>query len=150
MAGTENNKAIELRFTTEVLNEHNLDVLSELVAEDFIEQNPAPGQGAGREGLRQVLAQMIEAFPDMSRGTEEEVAEGDRVAGWGFWSGTHRGGFMGIPADRPHSLRGVREYGLLPRRQDRGESHHHGRDGTDAAAGVISGPASAEATGEPA
>ena len=47
MTSTENNKAIERRFTTEVLNEHNLNVLSELVAEDFIEQNPAPGQGRG-------------------------------------------------------------------------------------------------------
>jgi steroid delta-isomerase-like uncharacterized protein len=150
MTSTENNKAIERRFTTEVLNEHNLNVLSELVAEDFKEQNPAPGQGAGREGLRHFLAQMIEAFPDMSWGTEEEVAEGDRVAGWGFWSGTDRGTFMGIPATgRTVSV----EYWNMD----------HFRDGKIAESriimdvmgllqqlGVVSAPASAEATGAPA
>jgi steroid delta-isomerase-like uncharacterized protein len=97
MTSTEKNKAMDQRFETEVLNEHNLDVLPELVAKDFIEQNPPPGQGPGREGLRQFLAEMIEAFPDMRWGTEEAVAEGDRTAGWGFWSGTHRGTFMGVP-----------------------------------------------------
>jgi steroid delta-isomerase-like uncharacterized protein len=150
MTGTENNKAIELRFTTEVLNEHNLDVLSELVAEDFIEQNPAPGQGAGREGLRQFLAQMIVAFPDMSWGTEEEVAEGDRVAGWGFWSGTHRGTFMGIPATgRTVSV----EYWNMDYFRD--GKIAEGRIIMDVMGllqqlGMIPGPASAEATGAPA
>jgi steroid delta-isomerase-like uncharacterized protein len=97
VTNTQHNKATDLRFVTEVLSEHNLDVLSELIAEDFIEQNPPPGQGPGREGLRQFLAEMFEAFPDMSWGVEEAVAEGDRVAGWGTWEGTHRGTFMAIP-----------------------------------------------------
>ena len=97
MTSTENNKAMDLRFATEVLSEHNLDVLTELVAEDFIEQNPPPGQGPGREGLRQFLAQLFDAFPDLSWRVEEMVAEGDRVASWSTWKGTHRGTFMGLP-----------------------------------------------------
>jgi steroid delta-isomerase-like uncharacterized protein len=98
MTSSEDNKATDLRFATEVLNEHNLDVLSELVAEDFVEQNPPPGQGPGREGLRHFLAHMFEAFPDLSWRVEEMVAEGDRVAAWSTWEGTHRGMFMGIPS----------------------------------------------------
>ena len=97
MSSAENNKAIDLRFVEEVLNQHDLDVLPELVAEDFVEQNPPPGQGPGREGLRQFLAQMFEAFPDLRWRVEEMVAEGDRVAAWSTWTGTHRGMFFGVP-----------------------------------------------------
>jgi steroid delta-isomerase-like uncharacterized protein len=97
MTSVENNKAIDRRFANEVLNGHNLDVLPDLVAEDFVEQNPPLGQGPGREGLRQFLAQMFEAFPDLRWRVEEMVAEGDRVAAWSTWEGTHRGTFLGVP-----------------------------------------------------
>jgi steroid delta-isomerase-like uncharacterized protein len=97
MTSVEDNKARDLRFVEEVLNQHHLDVLPDLVAEDFLEQNPPPGQGPGREGLRQFLAQMFEAFPDLRWRVEEMVAEGDRVAAWSTWTGTHRGTFFGVP-----------------------------------------------------
>ena len=74
MTDVESNKALDRRFVDEVLNQHDLDALTELVAEDFVEQNPPPGQGPGREGLRQFLAQMFEAFPDLRWRIEEAVA----------------------------------------------------------------------------
>jgi steroid delta-isomerase-like uncharacterized protein len=149
MTNTENNKATDLRFATEVLTGHNLDVLSELVAEDFIEQNPPPGQGPGREGLRQFLRQMFDAFPDLSWRVEKMVAEGDSVASWSTWEGTHRGTFMGIPATgRTVSVEAW--------------TMDHFRDGKVAESriimdtmglmqqlGVVPGPASAEAAGAP-
>jgi steroid delta-isomerase-like uncharacterized protein len=82
----------------EVLSRHNLDVLPDLVAEDFVEQNPPPGQGPGREGLRQFLSAMFEAFPDLDWELQEMVAEADCVASWSNWSGTHAGVFFGVPA----------------------------------------------------
>jgi steroid delta-isomerase-like uncharacterized protein len=97
VTNVEENKAIDLRIMNEVLNGHDLDVLPELVAEDFVEQNPPPGQGPGREGLRQFLARFLEAFPDLRWRLEEMVAEGDRVASWSTWQGTHRGEFFGVP-----------------------------------------------------
>jgi steroid delta-isomerase-like uncharacterized protein len=97
MTIAEDNKTVDLRFVAEVLNEHNLDVLDELVAEDFCEQNPPPGQGPGREGLRQFLAHMFTAFPDLNWRVEDVVAEGDLVAAWSTWTGTHRATFLGIP-----------------------------------------------------
>lgn len=91
-------KALERRFAEEVLDGHDLGVLPELVAEDFVEQNPPPGQGPGREGLRKFLDGMFEAFPDLRWGIEDMVAEGDRVAARSTWTGTHRGAFFGVPA----------------------------------------------------
>jgi len=92
----EENLAVGRRLVAEVLSGHNLDVLPELVHEDFVEQNPAPGQGPGREGFRQFLAYLFSAFPDVRWTVQETVAEDDKVAAWSIWEGTHQGTFLGI------------------------------------------------------
>ena len=87
------------RFVDEVINGHDLDrALTELVAEGFVEQNPLPGQGPGRVGLREVLAGMFAGFPDLRWDVQATVVEGDRVASFSYWTGTHQGDFLGIPA----------------------------------------------------
>jgi steroid delta-isomerase-like uncharacterized protein len=92
-------RALAQRFTDEVLNAHDLDgALTELVTEDFVEQNPLPGQGPGRAGLRDVLAGMNAAFPDLRWDVQDTLVEGDRITTLSFWTGTHRGDFLGIPA----------------------------------------------------
>ena len=40
---------------------------------------------------------MRTAFPDLEWTIEEQVAEGDKVAGYHVWRGTHQGEFLGIP-----------------------------------------------------
>lgn len=92
-------RALMQRFTAEVLNAHDVGApLDELVAEDYIEQNPLPGQGPGRAGLAGVLAAMFTAFPDLRWTVQDTIAEDDRIMTLGRWAGTHRGPFMGIPA----------------------------------------------------
>ena len=56
MSVEEENKAIARRFVDEVLNKQNLATADELVAEDFVELDPLPGQEQGREGLRACFA----------------------------------------------------------------------------------------------
>jgi steroid delta-isomerase-like uncharacterized protein len=98
-AGTRSPRSLLHRFVDEVLNGHDLDgALTELVREDFVEQNPLPGQGPGRAGLRDVLAMMNAGFPDIRWEVQDAVVEGDRIATFSFWRGTHRGAFLGIPA----------------------------------------------------
>ena len=82
-----------------MINARDLDgALTELVVEDFVEQNPMPGQGPGRAGLADALAGMFAAFPDLHWTLYDTVAEGDRIMSFSTWTGTHRGDFMGIPA----------------------------------------------------
>ncbi|UHG94604.1 ester cyclase [Spirosoma oryzicola] len=85
-------------FIEEVINQKNLAAADQLVAEDFIEQLPFPGQGPGREGLKFALNSMFIGFPDMTWTVDEQIAEGETVVTRFTWTGTHQGDFMGIPA----------------------------------------------------
>jgi steroid delta-isomerase-like uncharacterized protein len=99
VTSTDNLKALAQRFTDEVINAHDVGApLTELVVEDFVEQNPLPGQGPGRAGLGDVLTGMFTAFPDLHWNLLDTIAEDDRIMTLSTWSGTHRGDFLGIPA----------------------------------------------------
>ena len=102
------NAAIIQRFIDEVINQGRYDVRNEIVAEDFIELDPLPGQRQGREGLKEVIAMMRSAFPDIHWVTDESISSGDKVVTRFTWTGTHRGDFLGIPATgRPVTVKGV-------------------------------------------
>lgn len=92
------NKDVIRRFTEEVLNKGRFGELDELALEDFVELDPFPGQSQGREGLRHVIRQMREAFPDMNWVIEEMIGETDKVCTRFTWTGTQRGPFLGVPA----------------------------------------------------
>ena len=92
-------RALAQRFTDEVINGRDLEgALTELVVEDFVEQNPLPGQGPGRAGLADVLAGMFAGFPDLHWTMHDAIVEGDRIMAFSTWTGTHRGEFLRIPA----------------------------------------------------
>lgn len=95
---SEDNKKFMNCFIEEVINNKNLDAANDLVAEDFIEEIPFPGQEPGREGLKFALQAMFDGFPDMNWTVLEQIAEGEKVVTRFVWTGTHEGNFMGIPA----------------------------------------------------
>ena len=74
-----------------------LAVLDEVFHADYIEHEPPPGMGPGREGLRQWLAGWIAGFPDAQWAIEEQLADGDQVWTRSVWQGTHQGPFLGVP-----------------------------------------------------
>ena len=50
---SEDNKAKMRRFFEEVVQNGNFAVLDELVAANFVDHNPGPGQAPGAEGIKQ-------------------------------------------------------------------------------------------------
>jgi predicted SnoaL-like aldol condensation-catalyzing enzyme len=78
MASAEN-KAVVSSFVEEVINQGRLERVNDLVALDFVELDPLPGQQQGREGLKQVIAAFRTAFPDIHWAIEEMMGEGDKV-----------------------------------------------------------------------
>jgi steroid delta-isomerase-like uncharacterized protein len=95
---TETNSVVARRFGEEVWGRGDVQAADEVLAEDFIEHNPAPGQGPGREGHKQVLKVWRAAFPDLTISVDDLVADGDRVALRWTAHATHRGELMGMPA----------------------------------------------------
>jgi len=94
----QDNAAVIGRFIEEVINQGRLDAADEIVQENFIELDPLPGQRQGREGLKEVIAMMRAAFPDIHWVADETIASGEKVVTRFTWTGTHRGVFLGIPA----------------------------------------------------
>lgn len=95
----EENKAVLTRFV-EFINTGNTAIADEVVAPDFVEVEPLPGQKPGREGLKDVIAMMRTAFPDLEWVIDEMLAEGDTVASRFTWRGTQCGEFFGVPPTR--------------------------------------------------
>jgi predicted ester cyclase len=93
---TESNKALIRRGFEEGINQKQLNLFDELIAPNYVNYSlPAPAPGP--EGFKMVVGMFLAAFPDMCVIIEEEVAEGDRVATRGYFTGTHLGDFNGIP-----------------------------------------------------
>jgi predicted ester cyclase len=89
----EENKAIFRRFI-EAYNEHNLDLLDDIVDPDYVD--PDYPQLKGLEGLRQMMNMAFLAFPDYHESIEDIIAEGDKVWILLRYTGTHKGEFMGL------------------------------------------------------
>lgn len=94
---TETSRRLVGRFYDEVLNRRHLEVIDEIAAADYIENDPLPGQGESRNGLHDRVSALVGALePHFT--VEDVVAEGDRVVVRWRHRGTHVGAFLGIPA----------------------------------------------------
>lgn len=92
------NREVIRRINEEVFGEGKLELIDELVHEDFVDHSAMEGVPPGRDGMK-ALAQMVHsALSDTDATMERIVIDGDEVAWrWSMW-GRHTGEFMGIPA----------------------------------------------------
>ena len=93
---SDDNKAKLRYFFDEVLQKGNMAVIDELVATDFVDHNPGPGQAAGVEGVKQFFPALHSATPVLKVEVEHILAEGDLVATHVSIRGKHTGDRMGI------------------------------------------------------
>lgn len=90
------------------VNSGDLSDLDEVVAADSIDHDPAPGQGPGPQGFRDMFTEMRTAFPDLHVELEHLTATDDDVALAYTVTGTHQGPLMGHePTGGSISIRGV-------------------------------------------
>jgi len=97
MSSSEENKQLVRRFYEEI-DKGNLDVIDELVAEDYLDHSPPPFPGleTGREGVKQAFKIFWEATPGHHR-IEDQIAEGDKVVTRLTSYGKHEGDLPGAP-----------------------------------------------------
>jgi len=92
------NKAAMLRLYEEVFSQGKLDLVDEILADDFVEHEELPpGVPQGKEAPRALVAMLRGAFPDFHAAVEEMLEDGNKVITRARFSGTHQGEFMGIP-----------------------------------------------------
>jgi steroid delta-isomerase-like uncharacterized protein len=81
----------------ERLSAGDVDGFADMLADDFVEHEEAPGLQPGKEGVKEFFRMYIAAFPDLRMQPEDVVESGDKVVARTRGTGTHRGEFMGMP-----------------------------------------------------
>ena len=101
-------KAVVRRLTDEVFINGNLGVIEELVAENFVDNDPIPGFDAGRDGLRMMASLVKDGFSDKKMILDEFYQDGDMVTENWAMRGRHTGEFMGVqPQGGEVTVRGM-------------------------------------------
>src|SRR5215212_6179311 len=78
MSSEDNNKALARRFLEAFANA-DLGTLDELLAPEFINHNPLPGQDPGREGYMRTVAEKHAAYSDILHTIDYQATDGDMV-----------------------------------------------------------------------
>src|ERR1700758_2436771 len=97
MNSADQNKALVRRFYEEI-DKGNIDILDELVAENYADHNPPPWprSGSGRERLKEDFRLFWRATPGHHI-IEDQIAEGDKVVTRLTSVGKHEGDLPGAP-----------------------------------------------------
>jgi len=109
----ETNKRVIARLYEEVFAQWKLDVIDEVISQEFLAHGAPADASRGPEGFRQFYARLRAAFPDMRYAVEDMIAENDRVVVRWRWDGTHGGYFRDVaPTGKRVSLTGIAIYRL--------------------------------------
>ena len=106
---TEENKALVRRYVEEVWNDLKLDVVDELFAADYTIHQGMQSMPTSHEALKQGIATIRTAFPDLHMAIDNLICEGDKVGAHWASHGTQRGELRlpGVPQSIPPSERDV-------------------------------------------
>ncbi len=114
------------RYFEEIFNQGRVELIHELLAENYVNHSASPGVPLGREGVAVVVRAHRKAFPDL-RYTIEEIVVGEKaVAVRTTITGTHRGDYFGL-APTGRAFR-VSQITIERFRDGRIVAHHHVTD----------------------
>ena len=82
----------------EWLSAGDVDAFGEILADDFVEHDEAPGLSPTREGVLEFFRMYLGAFPDLKMEPQDILPSGDKVVTRARATGTNTGSFMGMPA----------------------------------------------------
>jgi predicted ester cyclase len=86
------------RIPLEIFNEGKVELVDELLTEDFVEHAAPPGFPTDRNALTQYVTGLRAAFPDFRYDILGQWEDGDTHIGYLQGTGTMKGDFMGMPA----------------------------------------------------
>ena len=111
---TNANKKIIQRLYKEILEDWNMPLADELVANQFTSHDWPKGSPSGPEAFRNYYSNVIRSvLPDARYEVDDMIAEGDKVVVRWRLLGTHKGNFLDIsPTGRWVTLKGIAIYRL--------------------------------------
>ena len=87
-----------LRRMYDLINAGDIDAVSRIMADDFLENEEIPGIPPTKDGVTDFFRMMRRAFPDLTMTVEDVVDGGDKLVARARLTGTHEGEFMGMSA----------------------------------------------------
>jgi predicted ester cyclase len=109
-------------FLDQAFNDGNLLIVDDLVSADAITHLSSWGVPANRLGLKQMIATIRTAFPDIHCTIEGEIQADDKVAAIWTMRGSHKGSFLGNQT----TGRAVEVQGFTHCQQKSDRGHHQG------------------------
>jgi predicted ester cyclase len=100
MAGqsdVEVNKALVRDFVMRVQNGGEIEAAGEYIDDACTDHTGPPDLPPGIEGAKLIFRMIRAGFPDHDAVIHHQVAEGDMVATYKSFTGTHQGEFLGVP-----------------------------------------------------
>lgn len=92
------NKSIVRRYYEDLWNKWDLSRIEDLIAEDILFRGSLGVSVTGREGFKDYVHMVRDAFPDFHNTIEELIAEDERIAARLTYTGTHKGELFGMAA----------------------------------------------------
>ena len=97
--GTEESRTLMRRITDQVWDHGRIELVDQLIAEDFIDHIDYPGlETTGRQRYRDSVAMTLRGLPDFKNPLDMVIADGDLAVSCGRITGTHTGELWGLPA----------------------------------------------------
>jgi steroid delta-isomerase-like uncharacterized protein len=94
----EHNKKLITAYFEEVWNKGNLDLLDELLTEDYLNHSPGtPNPPRGPIGLKPIIDVMRNAILDLHYTIQDLIVTEEKVVAMVIMRGTQTGNFFGIP-----------------------------------------------------
>jgi steroid delta-isomerase-like uncharacterized protein len=80
------------------INAHDIDGYLKNIDDSFVAESEALGKVHGRDGARQMVTTLLQAFPDLHIEAAQILVSGNHVVTTAMVTGTHKGTFAGVPA----------------------------------------------------
>ena len=109
--GHESNRETYLKELRDIVNDGHMELVSELIAPDYVNHSAPPGAPQGPDAIRGYLKLLKSAFPDRRVKNEMLLCAGDFVIVRSTVTGTSQGPYFGKPATgKPFSVTGTDIY----------------------------------------
>ena len=82
----------------EAFNTKDPRLVDSILSEGWEDIPAAPGQPAGREGMKHLIAQLTTTFPDLKVTNHDILQDGNKVTVRSEMTATQRADFLGVPA----------------------------------------------------